>query len=105
MAMYLMQLVLAFQDSAEEIPTEDWLTQFMFGEPRGIDWLYLLIGVAFFCFVGYGIYSAMLHGQVGANRHPANFRKLMTALVLLGCIIWFGYVFSHVFGGIMLGIL
>jgi len=85
--------------------SQDWWSQLMFGEPRGIDWLYLLGGVLFFSFVGYGIYSAMLYNQIGGNRHPANFRKLMIALVLLFSIVWFGYVFAQVFGAVMLGIL
>jgi len=95
-------LILQVSDKAD---IQDWWTQLMFGEPRGIDWLYLLGGVLFFSFVGYGIYSAMLYNQIGGNRHPANFRKLMVAFVLLFSIIWFAYVFSQVFGGVMLGIL
>lgn len=104
--MHIMPVTLAFHLLfQEEIDPEDWWMQFMFGEPRGIDWLYLLGGVLFFSFVGYGIYSAMLYNQIGANRHPANFRKLIVALVLLLSIIWFAYIFSQVFGGVMLGIL
>ena len=100
------QLLIVMQTFADDASgDESWLTQFMFGEPRGIDWLYLLGGVLFFFFVGRGVYSAMLHNQIGANRHPANFRKLMIALVLLFSIIWFAYVFSQVFGGVMLFIL
>lgn len=69
------------------------------------DWLWLLIGVLFFTVAGYMIYTAMLHNLVRANWHPANFRKLLIALVLLLSIIWFGYVFRNAFGLIMLIIL
>lgn len=102
--MSLSHILILLQSSTAD-GSEDWWTQLMFGEPRGIDWLYLLGGVLFFSFVGYGIYTSMLYNQIGGNRHPANFRKLMIALVLLFSIVWFGYVFSQVFGGVMLGIL
>ena len=104
--MFTLQLLIALQTfSNEPSGEESWWTRLMFGEPRGTDWLYLLGGVLFFTFVGYGIYSSMLYNQIGTNRHPANFRKLIIALVLLLSIIWFAYVFSQVFGGVMLGIL
>ena len=108
--MNLIQTLAAFQTFSDEVSDDlseagDWWSNLMFGEPRGIDWMWMLGGVLFFCFIGYGIYSTMLYNQIGANRHPANFRKLIIALVILFSIVWFGYVFSEVFGLYMLIIL
>lgn len=86
-------------------PTPVWWTGVVINRPVGRDWLWFLGGVVFSSIVGYALYATMLRGQISANRHPANFRKLIFALVLLLSIIWFGYVFAYAFGGLMLGIL
>jgi hypothetical protein len=79
-----------------------WFWRFWVGETYGVDWLWLLGGSLFIAAVGYVIYGSLLRSVVGGNWHPANFRKLMWALCFLLWIIWFEYVFSHVFGGFVL---
>ncbi len=80
----------------------NWLWRFWVGETYGIDWLWLLGGTLFIGAVGYGIYASMLPSLIAANWHPANFRKMIWALCFMLWIIWFEYVFAHVFGGFML---
>lgn len=80
----------------------NWFWRFWVGETYGIDWLYLLGGTLFIGAVGYGIYAGLLYNLVASNWHPANFRKLIWALCFMLWIVWFEYVFAHVFGGYML---
>lgn len=80
----------------------NWFWRFWVGETYGVDWLWLLGGSLFIAAVGYVIYGSLLRSLVAANWHPANFRKLMWALCFLLWIIWFEYVFAHVFGGFIL---
>lgn len=82
----------------EELSSTDWWSGFVIGESYGIDWLWFLAGVVFCVVVCFMLYSAMLYNQVAANRHPANFRKLLASLGILLSIVWFGYVFSRAFG-------
>jgi hypothetical protein len=80
----------------------NWLWRFWVGETYGVDWLWLLGGSLFIAAIGYVIYGSLLNSLVAANWHPANFRKLIWALCFLLWIVWFEYVFAHVFGGFML---
>jgi hypothetical protein len=89
----------------DEDRSSDWWSGFVIGESYGIDWIWFLAGVAFCVVVCFLLYSAMLENQVAANRHPANFRKLLASLGILLSIIWFGYVFSRAFGLPMLAVL
>ena len=89
----------------EDTGSTDWWKSFIIGESYGSDWLWFLAGVVFCIVVCFLIYSAMLYNQVAANRHPANFRKLIGSLGILASIVWFGYVFSRAFGLPMLAVL
>lgn len=113
MAIYLNLILAAIQsaDPAEvtdEVAVDgsgDWWTSFVIGDTAGVDWLLLLGGVFFFGIVGYGVYSMMLYNWTAINRHPANFRRVITAAVLMLSIGWFTYVFFHAFGGMTLLVL
>jgi|SRR5215213_10909133 ABC-type xylose transport system permease subunit len=101
-------IIAIFQSS--DFPTDDtgstdWWQSFVIGESYGSDWLWFLAGVTFCIVAGFLIYSAMLYNQVAANRHPANFRKLIASFGILVSIAWFGYVFSRAFGLPMLAVL
>ena len=80
----------------------DWFWRFWVGETYGTDWLWLLGGSLLIGTIGYLLYGSLLHRLVSSNWHPANFRRLIWALCFLLWIIWFEYVFLHVFGGLML---
>jgi ABC-type xylose transport system permease subunit len=89
----------------DDTGSTDWWGSFIIGESYGTDWLWFLAGVIFCIVVCFLLYSAMLYNQVAANRHPANFRKLLASLGILVTIIWFGYVFSRAFGLPLLALL
>ncbi|HJQ70917.1 MAG TPA: hypothetical protein VKA70_18220 [Blastocatellia bacterium] len=92
-------------DDESEAAVESWLSQFIIGDPVGIQWLYVLLGGIVIFILCRLIYSAMLHGLVGSNHHPANFRKVVLAFGILAFILCFTIVFSDVFGGLMAGFL
>jgi len=87
------------EDDDSEV--ESWFSQFIIGDPVGIQWLYVLLGGIVIFVLCRLIYSAVLHGLVGSNHHPANLRKVVFAFGILAFIICFTIVFSDVFGGIM----
>jgi hypothetical protein len=101
--------IAAVMQSSDFVPDDsgvtDWWRSFVIGESYGSDWLWFLAGVIFCIVVCFLLYSAMLYNQVAANRHPANFRKLIASLAVLVSIIWFGYVFSRAFGLPLLALL
>ncbi len=96
MAAHLSFILWLWQDEG------NWFWRFWVGETYGVDWLWLLGGSLFIGAIGYGVYSSLLPSLISANWHPANFRKMIWAFCFLLWIIWFEYVFAHVFGGFML---
>ena len=51
------------------------------------------------------LYTTMLYNRVGANKHPANFRKLVVALGLLLSMIFLDVLFMNFFAMIVLVLL
>lgn len=96
MATTLALFLIAFQETES---ADNWWTSWTVGEWVFRDWLLLGGGILFFGVISYAAYAAMIYNMVGNNYHPANFRRLIFAVFLLLSILWFIWIFAHVFGG------
>ncbi|HJQ25678.1 MAG TPA: hypothetical protein VKA60_17280 [Blastocatellia bacterium] len=91
-----------FSDSSDS--GDSWF-RFAPGEASGAQYLELLVGLVLIWLLCRVLYTTMLYNRVGANKHPANFRKLIVALGLLLSVLLFHFLFLNAFGLFMLLVL
>ena len=85
----------AFQDSED---ANDLWFGFLPHEVGPIHYLVALVGLVLIWLLCRVLYTTLLYNRVGANKHPANFRKLIWGFGLLLSMIFLDALFLNVFG-------